>query len=501
VPEIINPKLKQVNINAQRLLQLINQLMDFRKIQKDKMYLNVSKLSMNAFLGKIVNAFETLVELKNLNIKFHPLLDGEDETWFDFRKVEDVLYNLLSNAIKKAPQNGTIDVGVKLSNKDPLNSLNIWVSDNGPGISEEHQELIFDRFYQVENEQDSINGTGIGLALAKEIVNCHRGNIFVESEPNKGTSFIIELPVRKSCFSEAELSDIEHIENSDLEKKVQLLESELSNTELLNVSNQKIKNKIEGRDTILIVEDNYELREFISVKLYEKYNILEAANGQEGLDLSNKNNPDVIISDIMMPKLNGLELCQKIKSNLNTSHIPVILLTAKGEIDDEINGLEHGADRYMSKPFRFELLEANIINLIESRKILFESFRLQQKIDVSVLATTPVDDNFLKKIIDIIEENMDNSDFNVTSLAEKIIISRGHLHKKLVALANLTPVDFINHIRLKKSLDMLENTAMKISEIGYAVGYSDPKYFSRLFKKQFGKSPSEYQRMNNHTIN
>jgi signal transduction histidine kinase/DNA-binding response OmpR family regulator len=487
----IKETLTLVHKNTQRLLHLINQLMDFRKIEQGKMRLHISKVNANEFIENIVLSFSSLATQMSIGLQFVPL-DTESEIWIDCQKIEDILYNLLSNAFKNTPNNGEIEVKLFSGIESPLNTMNISVADTGIGINEEQLPLIFNRFYQIESKTNNPIGTGIGLSLTKELIECHKGSIKVESTPGCGSRFVVSIPVSQESYAIVDFTEPNY-EPTKLVKQVSNFADELLSYSSIENAGQQLYTTIENRPVVLIVEDNNDLRSFIAARLNKTYNILVADNGKSGFSIASSNYPDVIVSDIMMPEMNGLELCAKIKTSLITSHIPVLLLTAKAEIKDEIKGLETGADCYLPKPFDFDLLEAHISSLIEIRKKLFERFLYQKELDTKVLATNSLDEQFLAQVTESIQENIDNPELNVATLAKKMLISRGHLYKKLQSLSNLPPTDFINNIRLKKSLELLHNINHNISEIAYSVGYTDPKYFSRLFKKQFGLSPSEYQ--------
>ena len=492
-----------INRNAQRLLQLINQLMDFRKLEQGKMKLHISKVDINSFLRNITSSFTILAEQRKIDLNFIPDPDL-NEAYLDFQKIENVIYNLLSNSFKYTPEGGKIWIKYYKNKSDKIpddilivkDHLVIEIGDSGCGICTENLLNIFDRFYQIESEPkgNQPKGTGIGLSLAKELIEIHKGEIKVTSKENKGTTFYLHIPYKKEDFDDSSIKEISYDPQS-IQKQANNLTNEFlagENKKGLN-GDQKLKN-IKDRPLVLVVEDNNDLRGFIANKLNEKYNIIEASDGKEAYESAIINNPDVIVSDIMMPVMDGLEFCSRVKTNLVTSHIPVILLTAKGSIENQIEGLETGADKYLPKPFNFELLEVHISSLIESRKKLFEAFRIKNKVDSENITTTSTDEKFMNNVLQIVEENLDNPEFNVNTLLGELNISRSLLHRKITALTDQSTVEFINNIRLKKSVDMLKKTDLNISEIAYSVGFNDPKYFSRIFRKQFGKTPSEYQK-------
>jgi len=319
----------------------------------------------------------------------------------------------------------------------------------------------------------------------------HHGDIYAVSSPGEGSVFTALLPFRKGSYEASEISDKEH-ENGNITFEVNQLKDELATLEPVeeHFSTQTIKEH-ENKPTLLIVEDNADLRRYITAKLNEAYNVLDAPDGKIALEMAGEYNPDLIISDIMMPVMDGLALCHVIKEELATSHIPVILLTARSTVENQIEGFETGADDYVPKPFSFELLEARIRNLIESRRKLRKIFSGMQRIVPEDITTNKTDRQFIEKAINLVESNLGNSEFDVSSFAAEMCVSRSFLHKKLTAITDQSATDFINTIRLKKSTELLSSLQYNVSEVAYAVGYNDPKYFSRIFKRQFGKAPSE----------
>ena len=491
-----------VNRNAKRLLHLINQLMDFRRIEKGKMDLKVSEGNLVVFLQGIVNTFRELAEERQIDLSFSD--NGVPEkVWFDHEMLEKVIYNLLSNAFKYTPHNGIIWVSLGLCNETSdakiLRSKNheadefieIKIGDTGVGISEEKLKNVFKRFYHTDSVDVRDAGSGIGLSLVKELMKTHHGDINAVSTPGAGSVFTAILPYRKESYEIAEISDkVQEEENITFE--VSQLKDELAAIEPVEQHFRTLpRHEYPGKPTLLVVEDNADLRRYITAKLNTIYNVLDAPDGKIALEMANKCNPDLIVSDIMMPVMDGLALCRVIKEELATSHIPVILLTARGTIENQIEGFETGADDYVPKPFSFELLEARIRNLIESRQKLRKIFSGMQRIVPEEITTNKTDLQFIEKALHLVESNIGNSEFDVTCFAAEMNVSRSFLHKKLTAITDQSATDFINTIRLKKSSEMLSTLEYNVSEVAYAVGYNDPKYFSRIFKKQFGKAPSE----------
>ncbi len=494
--------LSLINRNAQRLLFLINQLMDFRKIEKGKMDLTVSQGNLKEFVENILFSFHDLSVQRKISLNLACDLDTT-ETWFDHEKMENIIYNLLSNAFKYTPENRRIWVKIgypsrfKNTHDNQAISiedlLEIQVGDTGIGIEEEKIPLIFKRFYHTESVDQSSTGSGIGLSLTKELVKTHHGSIFVDSKPGKGSVFYVQIPYKKDFYDQKEIGT-KTFNSSGIQNQVEVLKFGLLNDSKSHKVNSVkfFPKKNSDKPVILIAEDNSELREFIVSRLGNSYGLLESVNGKDALDAANKYGPDIIVSDIMMPEMDGLELCRTIKENLHTSHIPVILLTAKSSVESQIEGFKTGADDYMPKPFSLELLETRISNLIDSRKKLRKLFSNQPLTETEKITSTPIDQKFLSKAIQYVEINIDKPEIGVNDFAEHMCISRSFLHKKLIALTDQSATDFINTIRLKKSKELLLSHTYNISEIAYAVGYNDPKYFSRLFRKHFGISPTDF---------
>nr|WKN34096.1 two-component regulator propeller domain-containing protein [Tunicatimonas sp. TK19036] len=496
--------LSVVNRNAQRLLHLVNQIMDFRKIEQGRMELKVGRQDIHEFCTNIFRAFEPLSEIKKIQFHYSER-DLPSEVWFDAQKMENIIYNLLSNAFKYTPNDGTVVLEVKGLSFDesqlkPSANLqqnhktviSIRVSDSGIGISEENLPLVFKRFYRIESEEAfKVSGSGIGLAITEELINTHHGDIFVESELGKGSVFEIQFPCLKGAYETEEVAEKTH-DCLDIHQQVEILKNELLITKESAAALVPLHVFEKLRPTVLVVEDNADLRMFIAQRLNKTYNILEAADGEVGIQLAEEHNPALVISDVMMPKTDGLALCNTLKNNLSTSHIPIILLTAKSTLENQIEGLEIGADDYLPKPFNFELLEARIQNLLRTRNQLRLYFQQSANFQVSQATTNRKDQRFLEQAIKTVEDHLEDPDFGVQSLVKSMSISRSLLHKKLTALTTQSTTEFINHLRMKRAQELLRQNELNVSEIAYAVGYNDPKYFSRVFNKHVGQSPTEF---------
>ncbi len=483
-----------VRRNTLQLYNLINQLLDIRKLDTGNVKLKAAYGDILNYSKGIYSTFIHLAEEKNIDFKF----DAAEEKitgWFDKDIVEKTLNNLLSNAFKYTRNNGEINITLSsiLSDEQETSHVKIIVSDNGNGIPEDQVQYVFDRYYQVENTNTGFNtGTGIGLAYTKELIELHKGEITIESHIDHGTIFTVILPIKESFYSENEKSkngiaevNVDYIRHKYLE---QLIEPEVE-----TVANIDNANPVNERKVMLIVEDNSDLRTFIKSIFSNDFEIIDAPDGAAGLKLAYELIPDVIISDIMMPVMNGLELCDKLKSNIHTNHIPVLILTAKAGEENEIEGLKTGADNYLSKPFNSEILEMRIKRLISSRENLREYFTREFLLNPKEVKLSSPDDEFLKKAVQIVEENISNPDLNVEMLMNKLCVSRTQLFRKLKAVTNYSASQFIRNIKLKRAAQLLQYKSYNITEVLYLSGFNSPSYFSACFKEMYGCLPKEYQ--------
>ena len=489
--------------NATRLLFLDNQLLDLSKLEAGKLNLKVSQSEISHSLKGMVMSFQSLAEKKELHFKYI-FPEQKILAFFDQDKLEKIVYNLLSNAIKYTPVKGQVIFELSLISdkrkkellprfrKTSGQIICIKVSDSGLGIAKEHIDHIFDRFYQVDSRQNrNFEGTGLGLSLSKELVELHHGKISVESELGKGTTFKVYLPTDKKAYKSFELfEDQEMI--SDLSISPDNIHTESKS--IRSTVNQPSNSMVSEEDSIqvLLVEDNPDMRLYIRDCLNSQFKILEASDGESGFETATAEIPDIIISDLMMPKIDGIELCNLLKNDERTSHIPIILLTALSSVEDRILGLETGADDYIAKPFNRNELIARVKNLTEQRKLLRERFRKEVKIQPKDIAITSADEKFLNNLISFIENNIADPDLNVDSLIEQINLSRSQLHRKLKALTGLSTTEFIRIIRLKRAAQLLEQHHGTIAETVYAVGFNSLSYFSKCFQKQFNMTPKEY---------
>ena len=452
------------------------------------MKLKTSEQNLVPLIKRIIYSFQSFAERKNILLGF----SSEQEELFlyvDEDKIDKILSNLLSNAIKFTPNGGYVNVKV-LANG---NHVEISVSDNGIGIPKEQIDKIFDRFYQVDNKlSKEYEGTGIGLSLTKELIELHKGKVLVDSQEGKGSIFRVILPVEKDHLLPEEIVKEVLKEGSGVNKENKFILISPESDSISNLNNNievAVENSVQP--LLLIVEDNSDVRKYIGDILRDDYRIVEASNGEEGLYRSFKEIPDLIISDIMMPKMDGIKFCQFLKSDSRTSHIALILLTAKATLDDKVEGLQTGADDYIMKPFEAAELKARIKNLLEQRKRIHEHFQ-KFEIIVDKDKITSLDQKFLQQTLTLINERLADSSFSVEELAEEMAVSRSLLHKKLVVLLGEPPREVIRRIRLNKAAKLIEQKAGNISEIALEVGFSNPSYFAECFQKQFGFSPSQY---------
>jgi len=480
-----NPKIHQhlnvMKMNASRLLDLINQLLELSKLESGSLKLNASQGNLVPVVKGIVMSFESIAETKEIELTIKSSAE-EMDIYYDREKLEKVLINLLSNAIKFTPEKGKIQVELVKTDQH----LDIYVRDSGRGIPTIDLDRIFDRFYQSENSDES-SGTGIGLALTKELIELHYGSIQVKNKDDQGTEFIIQLPLGHAHLSEEEKSSADEPEilsDTFIGKDYPI--DEVMIEKIVNNEAETFQKPL-----LLLIEDNTDVRNYIVEILESNYQILEAKDGEEGLQIAIEKIPDIIISDVMMPKKDGYEVCSALKQNEKTSHVPIILLTAKITTEDKIQGLENQADAYVTKPFEPKELLVRVQNLIESRKKLREKFQRELILKPTEIAVNSVDEKFITRLLQIIEEHIGNENFGVEQLAEEIGMSRSQIHRKMMALTNQAPNHFIRAFRLTRAMELLKNQAATASEIAYQVGFSSPSYFTKCFREMYGYPPGE----------
>jgi DNA-binding response OmpR family regulator len=471
--------------NSHRLLKLVNQILDFRKLEHETLEIKISSFDITMFCQELYTLFSDKAARKEIHFTFQSTVKN-CSIWADIDKIETVLYNLLSNAFKFTGQGGSVDFTVKPydGGKDfPTGAVQIIISDTGIGISDEDRLRIFNRFYRGEEAKKIDAGSGIGLTLADEYTKLHNGRIEVASTPGAGSVFTVILPLGSVHYS-VDISNENNPVNLTATKHIN------HHTEAQHYFYDLDRNK----PLILIVEDNPEITEFITINLKTRYHLLVAENGEQALQKINRFFPDVIVSDIMMPVMDGLTLCRSIRENPKTSHIGIILLTAKSLTSQKIEGIRVGADVYITKPFEVDLLEASINHLVKRKQELTDylKFELITQPDARI-STENINDKFVKKVMQIIEGNISNPHFSVEVLSEEIGLSTTHLYRKLKSLTNLSANEIIKKYRIKKASLLLENNEGNISEIMYDVGFSSLSYFSKCFKAEFGLAPKEYQ--------
>jgi len=493
--------------NSDYLLRLVNQLLDFRKVNQGKMRLVMRKSNIVDFIKEVCEPFQFLAH-KNQIIFSFDFTDEEIVTWFDHDAIEKIMNNLLSNAFKFTPKKGEIKVDVKLvkrkhgkqhkinQNNEELFDVVIKVKDSGDGIDKEKIDTIFKRFYtENENAKTSLKGVGIGLSYVKDIVELHQGLIKVKSNKNKGTAFSVKLPFGKEAYTN--IPEITCKDTSDSDYKVRTSELDSLaisiNDELVDLNLSKERSDL---PVLLVVDDNTDIRNFLKQALSENYIIYEAENGKKGLKIANKLLPNIIVTDLLMPVMDGIEFCEKVKSNKETSHIPVIMLTAKLSKEVEIRSRKTGADGYIRKPFDIELLELKLKNTLEHREKLRDTFNKNITFQPKEVTVTRLDEKFLQQAIEIVEKHMMNTDFSVEMLVKDMGLSRSNLYLKFKEITGLSSSEFIRNIRLKRAVQLFEKSDYSVKEIMYMTGFNTASYFAKCFKKQFGVIPSEYVRQN-----
>lgn len=492
----IQSKLKVVQRNANSLLRLVHQLMEFRRIEVGETKLGATSSNIVSFVREITYSFQTSAKKKGISVSFESQLK-EVKAWFDWDKLEKIMNNLIYNAIKFTPKEGEIIVRIKESKGNDrmyiesrgavVNYIQIEVEDNGVGMNKAQLPYVFHRFYQVDQSNKSAyEGSGIGLAITKDLVDLHHGEIKVDSEKGKGTIFTLKLPLGKTHLLPEEQLEINIPEP--------FLDSEMSAPaieETIEAKSEKPK-KDKDKNVILVVDDNADIRELVKEGLREHYSVLEAEHGREALNIALKEMPDLIISDVLMPEMDGVEFCRELKGNIRTSHIPVILLTALNSVEHRIEGIESGADAYIPKPFKMKLLMVRVEKLIASREMMRKRFQTEKELTPGAITLNSIDEEFLKRIMDLMETNMGNDAYWVDELAADMNTSRSTFFRKLKKLTGQSPNDFMRMVRLKRAVQLIERNELTIAQVSYMVGFSDPGYFGKCFRKAYGVAPSNY---------
>ncbi|MEM6966649.1 MAG: ATP-binding protein, partial [Bacteroidota bacterium] len=485
----------QVNVmlrNAERLLRLINQILDLSKLESGIEELKTSKFDIVTFTENIASNFQPYSEEQFISFKIQ-LPPQPIPLYFEKDKMEKILINLISNAFKYTPEFGTVALTMEAED----DQVRISISDTGIGISPDQLQLIFNRFYQGKNK-GARSGTGIGLSLTKQLVELHGGKIEVSSQQGQGTQFEVILPLGKAHLRSHQVDHEISPHRLSEDSRIELQEFKIAAT-----PNQ---DKVISEDTdlplILIVEDNPDLRAFTRTYLQTHYRIIEAENGKQAYELARRSIPDLIVTDLMMPQMNGFELVQQIRNDEKTSHIFIIMLTVKSSEESRKMGYEYGADYYLTKPFNPKLLDLRIKNILNTREkykdqILTSvtTFNVPEGENIKTLTTSNVsskDELFIEKVIEIVEDNLDNSNFQIDDLCRAVGFSKSQLYRKMKGLLGQSANEFIRTVRLKKAAELLQLQSLNVSEITYKVGFNDLQYFRSCFKKQFGVTPSEY---------
>jgi signal transduction histidine kinase/ligand-binding sensor domain-containing protein/DNA-binding response OmpR family regulator len=485
-----------MNSNANKLLRLINQLLDLSRLENHKYEIVVARGNITGFLKGLFLSWSSLSVRQSVALQFATDHAAEDESiqkrfYFDRDVIQKIIDNLMSNAIKFTPEGGTITMDLSVRRElDASEWLAISVADTGIGIPEENLPYIFDRFYQVDpTSRRAHEGTGIGLAFVRELVNAHKGIVLVESQPGKGTVFTLRFPVGRAYYENDQIIE------GQADSPLMLTSDDYPDTDqaLSDSTTPEIRTTPE-KTFVLVVEDNADVRNYVCDALRDEFEVIPADGAEEGLRLSETTIPDLIISDVMMPGIDGIEFCRRIKSSELTSHVPVILLTARSAEEDRIFGLETGADDYITKPFNRRELLIRVRNIIRSRRLLRDKFGKDAVLKPAELAVSTRDRVFMEKLLSIVEKNMDNEQFGVEILASAVAMSTTQLLRKLKALADISPNHFIRNVRMERAKLLLDQDAGNISEIAFMVGYSDPGYFSKTYRSYFGKLPSKVRK-------
>lgn len=494
LPQRVKEKHNVIYKNTNRLYRLINELLDFRKLELDKVRIKAKELNLVDFTKDIVGYFKEEALVNNILLSVDTDIN-DILVWADENMLEKIIFNILSNAFKVTPEGGSVTVDISLKDDEvilPLIDENktvkvvkIVISDTGPGLEKEQVKRIFERFYQVENlNKTYYGGTGIGLEVVQNFVHLHKGEVTLDSEVGKGTAFKIRLPLGNEHFNENEIVSSKTEVNVQKERFLTTNPSdETKSTEETNADALT--------HTLLIVEDNTELRNYLKDELKNQYKILTAKNGAEGFNTAKDFLPDIIITDVIMPKMDGFVFCKHIKSDITTSHIPLLMLTAKARIENRMEGIEIGADAYMVKPFDMRLLKLRLSQLITSRQLIFNKYFSVISDVPNNTNTTSLDKQFIQKVLNYINDNIGDPDLNVELLASQLNLSRSQFYRKIKALTNQTANEFLRNIRLQKAKQIIETGNSNISEVCYKVGFSSPSYFTKCFKSYFDLLPTE----------
>ena len=475
--------------NAQRIKELIDQLLDISRLETNSENLSVKKASLSYMVTTIAKSFFSLAQEKQIDFKFS-FCDSNQDSWFDEDKLEKILTNLLSNAFKFTEKKGKVELTVKVEKINSHPRVILVVSDTGRGIPSDEKEKIFERFYQLKNPGENKNeGTGIGLYLAKKLAEIHHGTITVVSKVNQGSKFTVCIPLDKNSYSESEI-------NPETVKSENRNNNQRKGSETENKGSSMVKNNRES--CVLVVEDNKDLNAFISSSLTKDFNVINSCSGKEGLNTAIQNIPDLIITDIMMPVMDGYEMTQELKDNDKTRHIPIIMLTAKADRSSIIEGLVCGADDYISKPFDMEELIIKVRNNIETCKRVREKFKAEFLTTPDESEIPSLEDKLVRDVITLMKLNIHDTNFQVANICKEMFISRTQLYRKIEALTGYSPGELLRQIRLKTAAAMFRKGHKNVAQVMYKVGFNNQSNFAKIFKEQFGVTPSSYlnQRIN-----
>ena len=466
-----------IHRNATILTELTNQLLDLSKLEAGELHLKATKGEFSAFIRVVCASFESLASAQNVEFIKH-INNAPEEAYFDEDKVQKILNNLLSNAFKFTSTEGTVSLRIEQKN----NLLCISVTDTGKGISTADQELIFKRFHQNKDNASSAAGTGIGLTLSKELALLHKGDITVESEPSQGATFTLQFPISKSAYLAKEIVEGELQERQIITKPA-----------LIPVEQETPEPEGATEKIVLVVEDNLDLRNHMTSLLESDFTVKQSIDGKAGIEDALKLVPDVIVTDLMMPKVDGVELCNTLKVNEKTSHIPIIMLTAKADRGTKLDGLKTGADDFLTKPFDNEELFIRVQNLIAQREKLQAKYEQTLRLAPSKITVKSPEETFIKNALEVVDQNLSNSEFTVEAFQKEMGMSRMQLHRKLKVLTNFSASEFIRDIRLQRAEDLLAGNGLNVTDVAYSCGFNSVSYFTQCFRQKFGKSPSNYE--------
>lgn len=473
IPAPVKKQVQVLEKSASRLIRLIDQLLEFRKIQNNKMELRLEKVEAVSFFSGIYELFVELGVQKNIDFSFSSNIESKFVV-IDKEKMDKIVFNLLSNAFKHTPEQGHISL--QLLFEDKGEEWQLIVSDSGEGVPTEKRKMLFERFAQIDH---TIPGIGIGLNLVYEFVRLHEGNVNYQDSEWGGASFVVTIPLIQKESEPISVITSKPILNPFVEP--------------ISKEDSVLLSKDLKEYRLLIIEDDEEVRTFLVDQLSDFFTVSTAMNGKEGITVAVDEQPNLIVCDVMMPEMNGFEVTKKLKGSFDTSHIPIILLTAHSSMEHQIEGIEAGADSYITKPFSTKYLITRVLKLIEQREKLQQKFSQEPGIGITTITSTNKDKEFLNKVHSVIEENLDNSEFAIDDFAQSMQLGRTMLYKKVKGITGYSPNEYIRIIRLKQAAEMLRKTDLNVSEIAYSVGFNDPFYFSRCFKKQFSVAPVDYR--------